>query len=103
MTAEAKRLSLRSGILVGLSLAYFFVFPEDLSTIVGLTEQLSKVVRVIVELTTAIAPGLYAVAAAGVLGWSATTVTKQILNARAAQIAGTTTTAAAQPAPPTNP
>ena len=83
ITAETKRLSLRGGLLVGLSLAYFIVFPEDLSTIVGLIEQLSKIVKVIVELTTAVAPGLYGVAAAVVLAVSAQRVTERILAHRA--------------------
>ena len=78
-----RRVSVRSALLVGLSLAYFQVFPDDLSAIVGLTEQLSKIVKVIVELTTAVAPGLYGVAAAVVLAMSAQRVTERILAHRA--------------------
>lgn len=95
MTAQARRVSVRGALLGGLSLAYFLVFPDDLSAIVGLTEQLSKIVNIIVELTTAVAPGLYGVAAAVVLAVSAQRVTERILAHRATSRQGGAATSVA--------
>jgi len=50
-------------ILAGIVLAYFVIFPDDLSAVV-------TPIKGVLELTSVISPWLYALLAAGIIAWA---------------------------------
>ena len=83
MTTSGKRITRQSAILAASAFAYFLVFPGDLNSVAATLEEYLKIVASFLELTSAVAPAVYAVGGTLVLGWVTNNVTRQILASRA--------------------